>query len=134
MTEPTNTNVTTEEEPGSKSVVLPPIVDLSASVEALMSQALDKAMFRVATELDSCLDTILKPKATAVLKKIATNNAATAEGAHNVSKGTELADGVDPTHNVPSGTGTSDGNNLINAADVVQVVHQRGATNMMEIP
>ena len=115
----------TVQPPGHGGV--PPIVDMSASVEAMMNQALEKAMFKVASQLDDCLDKVLEPKVTAVLKKIATNNSALTS--HNVEISTESDPGFRPSHNVPKGTGTPTDGNLSNTADAVQVAGQRGGHN-----
>ena len=78
--------------------VPPPLVDLSASVEAMMAQALDKAMTRVTSQLDDCLENMLEPKVTAVLQKIASNSSPAAS--HNVPAATERETGGHPPHNV----------------------------------
>ena len=76
MSDPMEFQENPESDASNKSTVGIPLVDMSASVEAIMAQALEKVMTRVTSQLDDCLDTMLEPKVTAVLKKIATSNSA----------------------------------------------------------
>ena len=97
-----------------------PVLDMMA----LMDQAMEKSLEKVAGHLDKCLDTILEDKVTAVLTKLANDRY---PSSHNDSTTAESVAGKNPAHNVPlGGAGTSCVDNLNNTADAVKIVHKRG--------
>ena len=116
----------------TSTMELPEVTDISNSVELIMNQAMEKAVARVASHLDDCLEELLEPKVTAVLKKIAAGKAAE-NSSHNVADATERRELGNHTHNVPDGAGSSQGGHPPNAADAVGVVHQRGGADAYDV-